>query len=222
MASKVLLLAILGSLAGFCLGHISANPGQGAPNSYLVTGFVLPHGAKGNLTTDIWIQIPTEITTVRPRLVQGFDTQIVLSDNGTVSMVKYVNGSLPNEFIEIFTLNVLLPDVAEGTILFFPVYQRLSGGSWLNWTDLGHDDHGSSDSRPAPSITVSSVLATDTGAASSGSTAAHGESDFGTSEILSLIALIIASFTAIFQLHQIMRTMNGSEQQSNQSSWPMQ
>src|SRR5690606_34012959 len=164
----VVLLALVTAfllLGGPALPHVTANPNTAPADAYFRTAFRVGHGCDGSPTTEIRMQIPSGLQSVRPEVVAGWDVEVVIGEleepyeshgetvtEGPVEIV-WSGGNLPDEHFQEFGLSMKLPD-APGETFYFPFVQICEEGesAWIEipdtveeWNDLDS---------PAPYITL--------------------------------------------------------------------
>lgn len=135
-AAGVVLLALpIRSLA-----HVTAQPDSAPSGSYFIATFVVPHGCDGSPTVALRIQIPDDITVVKPQMKPGWTVTIktrrlarpLKSERGeiltqAVDEVDWRGGPLPDDLYDTFGLMLKLPDT-PGRTLYFPAVQECQHG----------------------------------------------------------------------------------------------
>lgn len=164
--------AVMLLLAGLApvSAHVEMTADSTAAGATTLVRISFAHGCDGSATTEIAIQIPEEITTVRPGMNYGWTVEKVTEDTGApatpavdghdgaasrVSEVIYTaKEPVPDGFYDELVLQVALPDDAEGDTLYFPVIQTCEEGetAWIQIPDTGQDSEEME--APAPSITI--------------------------------------------------------------------
>lgn len=151
---------------GIADAHVTANPNQGAANTYFQTSLRVGHGCSGSPTVAVRVKLPEGVTSVRPQMKPGWTIEIKMRkldkpiDSGhgrmvmeTVDEVIWRGGILPDAYYDEFGLVVRLPEKA-GATLYFPTVQECQQGvhRWIEipqggqkWGDL---------KEPAPFVTV--------------------------------------------------------------------
>ncbi|KDO29136.1 hypothetical protein SPRG_05379 [Saprolegnia parasitica CBS 223.65] len=163
MVSTTSFLAL--SLASLASAHVSCNPPTAPANGYFATTIRVPHSYPGAITTNVSVQIPDKVTSVKPQLVGGWKVELGYSDatNKTLSTVTWYGGELPDALYADFGLQMKLPNASVGTFFYFPTTQMTSNGS-LAWTSVPDANGNLSDpAHPAPKVTI--VAATTASAA---------------------------------------------------------
>ncbi|HVL99237.1 MAG TPA: YcnI family protein [Egibacteraceae bacterium] len=213
-AFAVALLVALGSSP--VLAHVTINPQEAAADSYARFAFRVGHGCEGSPTTEVAVQIPPGVVSVKPELVPGWEYETVVGELSEpvelhgeeitegVQEVRWFGGPpIPDEAFQEFGLSVRLPDAA-GDILYFPVAQRCGEGehAWIERPDEGRPDEELEE--PAPGLlltaggghggTVEEV--TEVASASDGevlaSAVADAEQAASQARILAVLALVVA------------------------------
>ena len=164
--ASILFLSGIGGTAA----HVHVAADSAAAGSTTLVRFSFSHGCDGSATTEIAIQIPEEITTVRPGMNYGWTVEKVTEDAGAsatpaadghedaasrVSEVVYTaKEPVPDGFYDELVLQVALPEDAEGETLYFPVIQTCEEGetAWVQIPDAGQDSEELES--PAPSISI--------------------------------------------------------------------
>lgn len=156
------MLALGFSLAALCAtaaapAHVSIVSGPAAANQTQEVVFSVGHGCEGLDTSSITIDIPPEVTSVRPMPSDFGKLSIATDDAGTVTAVTWTKLSstvLPTD-LAYYKLVVRLktPDAAFST-LYFPAHQTCidAEGNELtvDWAALEETP----DTEPAPSLVV--------------------------------------------------------------------
>ncbi len=139
-------------------------PGGATYEAVLTVG----HGCEGAATVAVRVQIPDGVVSVKPMPKPGWQletrvepySQPVEAAHGEtytegVREIAWSGGNLPDDWYDVFSFRVQLPDVEPGTKIYFPVVQECTEGvNW--WIDVpageeSHDNEGS----PAPMVTIS-------------------------------------------------------------------
>ncbi|KAH7042366.1 hypothetical protein BKA57DRAFT_441239 [Linnemannia elongata] len=156
--------------------HVTANPSVGVSGAYFQTNFRVPHGCEGNATDLVIVEIPKNVTSVKPRATYPWNTTInmiplavpIVTPTGTVNMtvgsVTWSNGNLADNMYEDFGLQFKLPQIIGP--LYWSVYQHCVNGGWQNWTNIP-DAKGATAGFPAAVITISNTTTTAPGASPS-------------------------------------------------------
>ncbi|CAK4077185.1 unnamed protein product [Aphanomyces euteiches] len=152
------LFAVVAALATTVSGHVECNPPVAKPNGYFVTAFRVPHSYPGAKTTNVSVSIPDGVASVKPRQIGGWDVAFETKKvNGTdaISKVTWYGGSLPNELYQDFGIQMKIPDLPIGTILYFPVTQNTDPNGTIAWTSIPDASGKLADaSHPAPKVTL--------------------------------------------------------------------
>ncbi|KAI9201862.1 uncharacterized protein BJ171DRAFT_516746 [Polychytrium aggregatum] len=154
--------------------HVTCNPNV-APNAgYFVTDIRVPHSFPGSNTINITVKIPDGVTSVKPQLIAGWKIDLamrplnppIVSDgttiNTTVDTITWYGGVLSNDYYADFGINMKLPNVTEGSKLYFPATQITTNSTGINvplaWAAIpdanGTFPAGADSAHPAPSITL--------------------------------------------------------------------
>ncbi|KAF9157962.1 hypothetical protein DFQ26_008121 [Actinomortierella ambigua] len=162
--------AVTATLLATASAHVTINPPTGTSGGYSQGNFRVPHGCSGNATDQVIVQIPKDVTSVKPRALPPWTTTINMvpldvpiqtesgTINTTVGSVTWSGGNLPDSFYEDFGLQFKLPKM-NGT-LYWNVYQHCVNGEWLNWTQVpGPDGKYPPNGAPAASMTVLNTTA---------------------------------------------------------------
>ncbi len=152
-----ILFTLLSPLASFA--HVTIDPKSAVGGEYAKLVFRVPHGCDGSPTTQITVQIPEGVVSVKPQVHPGwkiatktakYAKPITLHgkeiSEGLVE-VTWTGGPLPDAHMDEFGMSVKLPD--RGGKLFFPTVQKCSKGS-SQWVDESASDHGHGGKLPAP------------------------------------------------------------------------
>ncbi len=153
-------------LASTVLGHATINPPVSV-GSYSQGNIRIGHGCNKTSTIAVTVQIPQNVTSVRPTKVFSFPQLAIktrplavpiVTEGGNVTeevdSITWSGGSLPDNEYQDFGIAFKLPPVADGTVLYFPVTQQCEQGLWNNWTQI---PQGASPQRlpfPAAKLTV--------------------------------------------------------------------
>lgn len=126
----------------------------------------VPHGCKGQATTEVGIDIPEGVIGVKPMPKPGWKLSVEKGayartynfyhgdkKSEGVKRVTWSGGELPDEFFDQFVLSTFVAgELAPGTKLAFPVTQKCANGE-LKWNEIaaeGVDPH--SLEYPAPQL----------------------------------------------------------------------
>ena len=170
----------IGVLAGAALvvamplaavAHVNVAPSSTAAGSTSQLTFGVGHGCDGSSTTALTFTIPDEFVSVTPNVNPNWTVEKVMVDlpepitdahgNSLVERVGTVvytaKTPLVDGFRDTVTLQVTLPEDADGSTLAFPVLQSCDVGE-TNWNELaeeGQDPHELE--HPAPTLTVTAA-----------------------------------------------------------------
>lgn len=154
--------------------HVTANPSVGVSGSYFQTNFRVPHGCDGNATDLVIIEIPKNVTSVKPRATYPWNTTINMvpldvpittptgTVNTTIGSITWSNGNLPDAMYEDFGLQFKLPKTTGP--LYWSVYQHCVNGAWNNWTSVP-DAKGTYAGSPAAMVNITAAAPAAPGAA---------------------------------------------------------
>lgn len=129
------------------LAHVSADPAEAQPGSYLRTALRVPHGCDGQPTTAIRVAIPDSIVSARAQAKPGWQVQsetrklaqpVALGHGrrgeSITSAITWSGGSLPNDQFDEFGLVLKLPD-APGAQIALAVTQSC-GKQEIRWDQI--------------------------------------------------------------------------------------
>lgn len=129
--------------------HVVVDATSTAPGTASTLSFTIEHGCDGSPTTAVTIAIPDEVSAVTPIANPGWSVDFDLAAPDR-TMTYTARTPLPSAVHDTLALDLTLPDdLADGTVLAFPVEQSCEVGAQL-WASLepGADD-------PAPTLTIS-------------------------------------------------------------------
>ncbi|KAI9207041.1 uncharacterized protein BJ171DRAFT_597151 [Polychytrium aggregatum] len=153
--------------------HATCNPNIAPNGQYFVTSIRIPHSFPGSYTLNVSVKIPDGVNTVIPRELSGWKVDftmrplnppVVVDDvgivNTTVDTVIWYGGQLLNGLYEDFSISMMLPNVTEGTKLYFPTTQITTNSTGIKvplvWDAIPYPNgtlpDGADD--PAPSLTL--------------------------------------------------------------------
>lgn len=172
-------LAALGllSIAGVAGAHVTLEQAEAAAGVTTKITLRIPHGCEGQATQAVTLQVPDGFYAAKPMPKAGWVLETVTGpyaapydNHGTamtegVRQIVWSQGNLDDAWYDEFTLRGTVgPDVAPGTVLYFPAVQTCATAT-AEWTDVS----GSAGSAtPAPGLTVVA------GPAASGHAHGHG------------------------------------------------
>lgn len=224
-AAGVLLLAT----APAASAHVTISPSTAEAGSYSALTFSVGHGCEGSPTTELAIQIPEEITNVTPTRNPLYEIDVAVEEldepvegghgeltERTAEVIYTAETPLPDDQRDTVELQVQLPEDAAGETLYFPVVQTCETGeaAWVQRPDKGEDD--AELDTPAPAIQVAAVGAEDNSApAETAEDVSAGQQTVadqtGSTNTLSVVALIIGAVGLIFGLLALLRGRKGSQ-----------
>jgi uncharacterized protein YcnI len=152
--------------------HVVASPTSTAAGSYSLVTFSFSHGCEGAGTTQIAIQIPEGIETVRPAMHPGWTIERVFDEveeatpvageegghggeHGRVNTVIFTAKEVvPDGFYDAVAIQVRLPEAEVGETLYFPTVQTCESGenAWIQIPAEG--ESGDELDSPAPKIVL--------------------------------------------------------------------
>lgn len=165
-------VALVLGIAGSASAHVTVTSSSTAPGSGAVLTFTVPVESDTAGTVGLTVHLPTAtpFTSVRAAPVPGWDVALtrttlpapVRDDDGNtitsavtaVSWTATAGGLGPGQFGQ-FLLSVG-PLPASGTV-YLPAVQRYADGSQVNWVQQAQG--GAEPDNPAPSVTVTPVVA---------------------------------------------------------------
>ena len=153
--------------------HVNVTPSSTAAGSTTQLTFGVGHGCDGSSTTALTFTIPEEFVSVTPNVNPNWTAEKVMVDlaepitdahgNSLVQRVGQVvytaKTPLVDGFRDTLTLQVTLPEGADGSTIAFPVLQSCEVGetNWNELADEGQDAHELE--HPAPTVAVSAAEA---------------------------------------------------------------
>ncbi|KAL3897471.1 MAG: hypothetical protein SGCHY_003395 [Lobulomycetales sp.] len=207
---------------GIVSGHPSFSPNYGAPSSYWSTVLRVPHGCSPEEpvaqlpTFKVTVNVPSEITSLtRPQQLAGWSidytyrpmTPVTRSngfiENQTVASISWTaeqnttESLLSADQFQEFGLMLLLPNLPEGTKLYWPVIQHCvsEGGEEMSieWTSTesghgGHGGHGGAAS-PAPAMWLNATSDNDLAAIRDASKKSSGSAIYFSGLVLLIFAI---------------------------------
>ncbi|KAJ3285415.1 hypothetical protein HK104_009509 [Borealophlyctis nickersoniae] len=166
MRSVLIALASVALFASNAHAHATIQPPVGIPGSTVATALRVPHGCNGTATNNVTLTIPDNVTSVKPRAVAGWTLSIttrplvppVQSESGamlntTVDTITWSGGNLPDAWYEDFSFQFKAPTGADGTVIYFPVFQQCVEGSY-NWSAIPSGPNAAVTGSPAPKFTL--------------------------------------------------------------------
>lgn len=165
MKISIAVLTTILTLAGTAKAHVVFGNGTAAPGAYHVADLRIFHGCEGSPTIEVTMDIPDNVTRVRPRSLPGWDVSVQkVSLNEPVMVhgfevtekvgsVTWKGGSIPDFAYQQFEVHFMTPDT-PGEALSFPVHQICEDGR-LDWDDPAVDDESFRTlPEPAPFILI--------------------------------------------------------------------
>lgn len=179
--------------------HVTVSPLEAPSDGFATLTFQVAHGCEGSATTALAVQIPAGVVSVKPQVKPGWDVEIeegtlpepvdYFGDTVTegVLSVTWTGGPLEDIHMETFTMSVKLPP-AEGETLYFPAVQTCEEGETA-WIQIPAEGQTEDDlETPAPAVTL---------VAGEGSHGAAAEDDGGSTDTLTIVALILGGVGAV-------------------------
>lgn len=151
--------------------HVNVTPSSTAAGSTSQLTFGVGHGCDGSSTTALTFTIPEEFVSVTPNVNPNWTVEKVMVDlaepitdaHGTslverVGEVVYTAKTpLADGFRDTVTLQVTLPEDADGSTLAFPVLQSCEAGE-TNWNELAEDGQDPHElEHPAPTLAMTTA-----------------------------------------------------------------
>jgi len=157
-------------LAGFASpagAHVSPDRTEVPAGGYTDVKLGVGHGCEGSPTTQLEVQIPSELLNVTPYVVPGWDVAVttdpldepvegshgeqVTERDAVVTWTAQAGNELLDGFKMQFGLNFQVPDL-EGTVLHFPTIQTCQEGatSWIQIPVEGEEEPA----EPAPTVRI--------------------------------------------------------------------
>ncbi|KQQ05346.1 MULTISPECIES: YcnI family copper-binding membrane protein [unclassified Rathayibacter] len=162
-------LALALSAPAAANAHVTAAASSTAAGSYTIVTFSLAHGCDGSPTTGLTITMPDGVNSVSPTVNPNWDVvknEVAIADPVTdshgntaterVSDVVYTAKTpLADGYRDTVSLQLQIPEDAEGQTLEFPVLQTCETGStaWDQPTVEGQDEP----ELPAPVVVVTAA-----------------------------------------------------------------
>lgn len=155
------------------IAHVNVTPTTTAAGATSQLTFGVGHGCDGSATTALTFTIPEDFVSVTPNVNPNWTVEKVMVDlaepitdaHGTslverVGQVVYTAKTpLADGFRDTVTLQVTLPEDADGTEIAFPVLQSCEVGE-TNWSELAEDGQDPHElEHPAPTVAVTAAEA---------------------------------------------------------------
>ncbi|MCO6185394.1 YcnI family protein [Rhizobium sp. L1K21] len=148
------------------LAHSTLVTREAAAESYFVAQVQIPHGCDGKDTNAVSVKMPEGFILAKPMPKAGWTLEIIKGDyqktyenhgtevkSGPVEII-WKDGSLPDDFYDVFTMQGKVTGIEAGTALPFIVTQTC-GDEKLEWNEIakdGEDPHALK--HPAPLLMV--------------------------------------------------------------------
>ena len=160
--------AFLGLVASPALSHATIEPAETPAGAAYRAVIRIGHGCKGEATQTLRVKLPEGFYNAKPMPKAGWTLETVKGayakpfDNHGKPMTEgtreviWSGGNLSDDWFDEFTIRGTVgPDVAPGTVLYFPAVQECANGS-ADWSDTS----GKADVKnPAPAVTVTAAMA---------------------------------------------------------------
>lgn len=167
--------------------HVTASPSEAPAGGSTVIEFATSHGCDGSPTTQIAIQIPEGVRSVRPTVVPDWSVEITTEpldepiDDGhgnqiteRTSVVTYTATGAPLEdgLRQVWPVAMRMPDT-EGERLAFPVVQTCVEGetAWISIPEEGAEEPDT----PAPVVVLAASTGDGHGSGSTGDSGSAGD-----------------------------------------------
>lgn len=176
------------SAPAVAVAHVTVDGTSTAPGTASTLSFTIEHGCDASPTTAVTIAIPDEVAAVTPVANAGWSIAYDLTEPDR-TMTYTAQTPLPSAVHDTLVMDVTLPDdVAEGTLLAFPVEQTCEVGA-LTWDSLEPDA-----ASPAPLLAIAAAPAEEAPVAE--------PSDAGPLGIAALVAALAATALATIALRR--------------------
>jgi len=146
--------------------HVTVHPKEAPAGSFAKLTFRVPHGCDGSPTVRLRVQIPEGFVSVKPMVHPLWKIETVkkpletpYESHGkmiteTVAEVIWSGGSLPDEFMDEFSIRAKLPD-RPGEVIPIPVIQECEQGMyrWIQVAQPGEDPNSLPEPAPLLKLT---------------------------------------------------------------------
>ncbi|MTH34648.1 DUF1775 domain-containing protein [Paracoccus limosus] len=179
MKPMILAAAMASLFAGPALAHVALDQPEAPAGAGYKAVLRIGHGCEGKATTALRVKLPDGFYDAKPMPKPGWTLKTVTGDyarpfdkhgdvmtSGTREII-WSGGELPDAWYDEFTLRGTIgPEVAPGTVLYFPTVQECgkTRAGWIDVTGAEGVEH------PAPALTVTAPVAAQAG---------HGGHDAG-------------------------------------------
>jgi len=146
--------------------HMAVVPSEVPAGSSFTAGFAVGHGCEGSPTTVVKMSIPAGVLSVKPVAKPGWEIEIVTGDYATpqtlndgpvtsgVTQINWTGGSLPDAWYDEFSIHASLSDdIAEGSVIPFPIVQECENGGVYRWISVAGEGEEEAD-EPAPQLHI--------------------------------------------------------------------
>ncbi|MBT9386007.1 DUF1775 domain-containing protein [Pseudooceanicola sp. CBS1P-1] len=137
----------LAALAGPALAHVTLEQTSAAPGETTKITLRVPHGCDGEATRAVHLSLPEGVYAAKPMPKAGWTLETETGAYARPYMnhgqqmseglrqISWTGGDLPDAWYDEFTIRATIgPDVAPGTVLYFPTVQQCDNGQ-AAWTD---------------------------------------------------------------------------------------
>jgi uncharacterized protein YcnI len=199
-------LGLLVGLAGPAAAHIGTEATSTAAGSTSIVRFKIGHGCDGSPTTEVRIQIPDGVTSVRPEATPGWEVEVARQGE-EVREVTWSGGSLPDEQFLQLGLSVRWPE-APGETVWFPTVQTCEEGEHA-WVQIPEEGQPEPD-EPAPGVELTEAVegdghgggmadgdVADAGEVAAGEGAAGTSSDDDGTDAVAVVALVVGALGVV-------------------------
>ncbi|KAI9096058.1 hypothetical protein DFS34DRAFT_623789 [Phlyctochytrium arcticum] len=146
MLQSTLAALFLVATAAFSVdAHASCNPAVGTPKSNVRSAIRIPHGCGKNATNRVVVKFPESVASVKPQLIPTWNIKItnrplatpIQTEGGaineTIDTVEWSGNLLSNDYYMDFGFQCSLPDVADGTPIYFETTQYCENNGVNYW-----------------------------------------------------------------------------------------
>lgn len=163
----IALVTSIGLLAGVssASAHAVLDQWTAPAGSWYKAVITATHGCKGSPTHTVRIQIPLGVKATKPMPKYGWEVEVVVKEldepyelhertiTEDVRELIWRGGPLPNEYIDEFVFQVLLPE-EPGQVVYFKTIQECEEG-FNRWIEIPEEGQSPWDLRePAPGLTL--------------------------------------------------------------------
>jgi uncharacterized protein YcnI len=151
---------------GMAHAHVTLEVSEAPVSSTYKAVLRVPHGCEGSPTIAVRVQIPDGVIAVKPMPKPGWELTTKIEPYATpvkyfedtltegVKEIAWTGGKLLDEWYDEFVFRGRLPDVGEGTKIYFPVVQECEQGT-ERWIEIPAEGKTADDyEAPAPGLTL--------------------------------------------------------------------